>query len=122
MTAQTVTIPIPSERWLSSNQRIHRMDAAGRTRDIRLIAKHYARELEPMDAAIITVAVGYPTAREADAPNSWPSAKAAIDGLVDAGILPDDSTRYVPEHRFTRHPDKTPRGQYALTITLEPLP
>lgn len=33
--------------------------------------------------------------RMPDTGNAFPAAKAAIDGLVDAGVLPDDNGRYV---------------------------
>lgn len=119
----TVTVPIPSAMWLSSNQRLHRMQVASRTRDIRILAKHAARNLPPINGQVIaSVAVAYPPqVHRVDPPNAWPSIKAAIDGLVDSGLLPDDDSTVVDEHRFRRDPERTKRGTYQLTITLTPL-
>lgn len=43
-----------------------------------------------------------------------PAAKAAIDGIVDAGVLPDDSSRYVTSIEF-RTPE---RGSDKLVIEI----
>jgi crossover junction endodeoxyribonuclease RusA len=42
-----------------------------------------------------------------------PSAKAAIDGIVDAGVLPDDSSEYVRSIKFL----KPLRGSDSLSVT-----
>lgn len=41
-----------------------------------------------------------------------PSVKAAIDGIVDAGVLPDDSSEYVRSITFTA----PQRGRNALVL------
>ena len=38
--------------------------------------------------------------RRSDVGNVYPAAKAAIDGLVDAGVIPDDNDRYVEAITF----------------------
>jgi hypothetical protein len=48
--------------------------------------------------------------------NLGPSAKAAIDGLVKAGVLTDDSDRYVADVSF-KPGDPHPLGQLVLLIT-----
>ncbi len=117
----TITVDIPSAMWLSSNQRIHRMEAARRTADIRAIAKHAARNTAPVATPVdVRIHVALPTARRFDPPNAWPAAKAAIDGIVDAGVLPDDSSDHIPATTFRRDPEPTPRGRYRLTIQLIP--
>lgn len=35
--------------------------------------------------------------RDRDPANIWPTQKAVIDGMVDAGVVPDDNERYVEE-------------------------
>lgn len=49
---------------------------------------------------IITTQTWYkPTGRHRDTSNCFPANKLAEDGLVKVGILPDDTTEYVAEHR-----------------------
>lgn len=43
-----------------------------------------------------------------------PAVKAAIDGLVDAGVIPDDTSAYVASITFL----PTRRGRDALTLTI----
>ena len=42
------------------------------------------------------------------------SGKAAIDGLVHAGILPDDSTKYVKEVRYSQEKISTKEKEYTV--------
>ena len=44
-----------------------------------------------------------------------PSVKAAIDGIVDAGVIPDDTGEFLPQITFL--PCK--RGHNALELTIE---
>jgi hypothetical protein len=46
-------------------------------------------------AAITAVVHRSDRRRDADAHNRYPTVKAAVDGLVDAGVLPDDCDRYL---------------------------
>ena len=118
MTRQTITITVPRALWLTANGREHRMQAASRTRTLRTIAKLAARKLTPVPAVEhVLIEVGYPTARRADPPNAYPTVKALIDGIVDAGILPDDDHHHIPETRFRRG-TKSTKGHYQITITL----
>ena len=50
-----------------------------------------------------------------DVSSCHPSVKAAIDGLVDIGIIPDDTTEFVPV--ITYLPPQ--RGDDALTLVVE---
>lgn len=114
----TITVDIPSAMWLSSNHRHGNPHAKARkVADIRLLGRHAARDTPPIVGPVhITIYVGTPTARRFDAPNAWDSAKPAIDGIVDAGVLADDSSDIVPRTSFEMDPERTPRGRYRLTI------
>jgi crossover junction endodeoxyribonuclease RusA len=97
------TVELPAGlTLLNANQRLHWRPKAERTRTIR--AASYAcvkgAKVPKLKRAAIVVAaivVEYrpPDRRRRDVHNLYPSAKAAIDGLVDAGVLPDDSDRYL---------------------------
>jgi len=52
------------------------------------------------ESAVIHVTPILPDRKVQDTGACYPTAKAAIDGLVDAGVLDDDSPKYVPTITF----------------------
>ncbi len=77
----------------------------------------------PAHAAIEVEAWGrYPDRRSLpDADAIAPAVKGAIDGLVDAGIIPDDSAAYL--HGVTYRPPKINSGAPpALILVITPAP
>lgn len=121
---EKIVLELPANEWLSANGRDHWAQKARRTKSIRtraFMAGRAALRSGQVTArqgkTHIHVLVGYPTARKADPPNSYPSVKAAIDGLVDAGIFPDDNSDYV-SLGFDRDPVKSAKGTYRLTLEL----
>ena len=47
-------------------------------------------------------------------PSNWtPTTKACVDGLVDAGVWPDDDQKWV----WTSEPTFTQGGQVVITLT-----
>jgi crossover junction endodeoxyribonuclease RusA len=81
-----------------------------------------AREARlPTGLAAVTVDVTHerPNRRSLPDPAACaPSAKAALDGLVDYGLIPDDGPEHV--HSVTFRVAVT--GRHALTIRIEPVP
>jgi len=114
---RTLTIPAPAP-WVSANDRSHWATKARRTHHWRIAAGILARATTPnllRTPVAITVTVHRVSARKADATNLAPTAKACIDGLVDAGWLPDDDDTRITSTTFVAgHPRKPP----ALTITI----
>ena len=98
MTALELTIPAPCD-WLNSNQRLHRMVHAKRTAAWRAAAKDAAEAHPgwvPFTVPVRIVCTVHKTrAGRWDAGNLYPTAKAIVDGLVDAGVIPDDSNEWV---------------------------
>lgn len=119
-TTQTITLPLPAATWTTSNDRLHWRERARRTKIIRTLARVIARtELLPVPTpATITVQVHRPRRTRADAQNASPTLKAACDGLVDAGILPDDDDQHIAAVTYTAGEPTGLARQYALTITL----
>ncbi|UFU03453.1 hypothetical protein LQF12_02245 [Ruania suaedae] len=113
-------LQIPDAWWLSSNDRRHRHDVARRTHCVRRYAAIEAANsgLTLPPQVHIGIFVGYPTRRKADPPNAWPTAKAAIDGIVDAGLLADDNSDVVYAHSFAREAQKAPKGYHTLRLVL----
>src|SRR5690348_8821902 len=84
-------IPAPCKA-INSNDRLHHAVRANRTRLWREAAavRSAAAGLEQYDHAHVTAVCHFTDKRRRDAGNWYPTAKAALDGCVDAGLLPDD--------------------------------
>jgi hypothetical protein len=67
--------------------------------------------------ADVWIALDVPDRRRRDPHNLYPTIKAIIDGMVDAGCWPDDTPEYVTTHEPTFH--VVPRGQAkCVTVTV----
>ena len=118
----TLTIDVPRTIWLSSNQRLHWRTKADRTQALRTLANVTARNtgLKPIDGPVtITTHIGYPpNVHRVDPGNAHPTSKALIDGLVDAGILTDDSSDHVIDGGHRRDPTSGQPGTYRIRLEL----
>lgn len=118
---EQVTVTLPAgEPLLTSNQRHHWQAKARLTKALRTttawIAK--AQGVGPVDGPVRITAVIHPkTARRFDPHNYQPSVKAAIDGLVDAGVFPDDDSKVVHAVTFEAGP-KNPDG-WTIRLVIE---
>ena len=95
---RTFTVELPAELPLvNANKRLHRMRQADLTKAIRAAAFVMAKngKVPALQRAHIICEFRPPDRRRRDVHNLYPSAKAAVDGLVDAGVLPDDSDEYL---------------------------
>jgi len=110
----TITLP-PGLKLLNANQRVHHRVRAELTQAIRGAAMATCSEEPGMRAALVSagnhpvlhhayiLGVLHPgSRRRLDPANFYPSFKAAVDGLVDAGVLEDDDhTRVIgPDMRI----------------------
>ncbi|MGK5529336.1 hypothetical protein [Streptomyces sp. URMC 129] len=102
MTSYRITLPAGLP-LLNANQRLHHKPKARITRALRDAAFATVSENPALMAALaaakpnalferahILGVLHPPTRRRADPANWYPSFKAAVDGLVDAGLLDDD--------------------------------
>ena len=121
MSLQSFTFPAPCD-LLNANQRMHWAKKARLTRDWRWTAHRRAQQasLSPLARAHITVTLSFPDRRRRDVNNYQPTAKAIVDGLVDAGVLPDDSDAYLvgPDMRAG---ERSSEGWVVVTVTIEAL-
>lgn len=103
---------------LTANQRLHYHEKAARVRNWRLRTAILARKVKPVPHAHVICYLHFQDNRRRDAGNWYPTAKACLDGIVDAGVLEDDSDNYVigPD---MRRGEKSPAG-FAITLTLDP--
>lgn len=83
--------------WLNSNDRLHRMQENKLTSAWRAAAKGLVpAEWEQLTVPVRVVAeVWKPRRGRYDPGNLYPTAKACLDGIVDAGLLVDDDWRHV---------------------------
>ncbi|WP_346007439.1 hypothetical protein [Janibacter terrae] len=116
----TLTIPAP-DQWINANDRTHRMAVARLTKAWRNAAYWAAKDARlPVirEHVRVTASVHKLHGRQYDATNWAPTAKACVDGLRDAGVLLDDSNKYVtgPDMR----PGERATGRAYLVLNLEP--
>lgn len=111
-------IPQPTD-WVNSNHRLHWAVRAKRTKAWRTAARYAAHGLARHERVHVTVYVHKKTRRAYDAHNLVPTVKACIDGIVDAGLIPDDTNAHLvgPDMRE----GETRPDQPGLTIHVQPL-
>ncbi|WP_433235482.1 hypothetical protein ACQPYK_25415 [Streptosporangium sp. CA-135522] len=99
----TVELPV-GMTLLNSNQRLHPMAKAKLTKALRGAGRDAAAALGvPHFDRVYVIGELRPVDRRRRDPGNWyPSAKAVVDGLVDAGVLDDDDhTRLIgPDMRI----------------------
>lgn len=116
-TCYSVNLPVALV-LLTANERPHWSRRAAITGAIRAAAAALARtgKIPPLTQAWITVVLHPHNRRRLDPHNWGPSAKAAIDGLVDADVLPDDDSQHLIAVTFMLGQPR-PARQLALHIT-----
>lgn len=111
-----LTINAPCEP-LTSNQRLHHHKRAELTRNWRLRTAILARKLPAVTSAHVTYWIHPTTNRRRDVANYYPTIKACLDGVVDAGVLPDDDDKHVigPDPRLGEK-----RPEFTVVLSLDP--
>lgn len=118
-TAFEIDIPMVGNRPpLNANQRLHWRQRAQRVALIRDAVTLLARNAHIPTGRHLVVQLHFQPGdnRRRDASNLVPTQKPAVDGLVRAGIVPDDTAEWVTEHMPKLHPGK---GQRRLWLTVE---
>ena len=108
----TIVLAQPQE-WLSLNKRYHWARRAELTRYWRALTAAAAKKNRgdatwPLPRCRVVVTLVVPDRRRRDAANYAPTAKAAVDGLVDCGVWPDDTAEFVvgPDMRIEHTPHR----------------
>ena len=107
---------------VSANRRIHWSRRAELQRYWRQRAELELRAVYwwQLERATIEAVIRYPDRRRRDVHNLVPLViKPAIDGCVDAGLLPDDDDRHVVSVSIRRDPDP---GPHRVTLIIEAAP
>jgi Holliday junction resolvase RusA-like endonuclease len=89
----------PTNPWsLNAERSMHWATRARHIKAWRTVARHAASlapELRELGPCQVTVHLSFPRRARRDPSNYLPPCKAAIDGLVDAGLWPDDNADWV---------------------------
>ena len=118
---RTWTVTVASELpMLNLNQRLHWAKKAQLTKHWRRLAYLNATIADlprNLNRVHIIAHVTKPTNRAYDAHNLLPTLKAAVDGLVDYGLIPDDTNAHLvgPDLR------QGGKGDAGITITITEL-
>lgn len=119
---------VPVKRMLNSNQRLHHMTKAARSKWLRELARERGMSLFPGggDGAVlfdgpveVSVTVCPTTRSRMDPPNVYPSVKALVDGLTDAGWWEDDHWRFLPLMSFAYGGRSPVKGCYRLVLDVQ---
>lgn len=79
-----------------------------------------ARQLDAVDPPVVVTLTGRPPDRRRRDVDGWSlAAKAAIDGLRDAGVIADDSWAHVREVRLRAVPPDG-SGEWGWWLSIEP--
>ena len=123
MTAPTVfELQLPwTSPPISLNHRRHWRATANLTRAVRDATHVLAREARIGRHERVRVTLHYRPRdkRIRDEENNVPTLKACCDGLVDAGIVPDDSPQFMEKDMPVIHPAASPAR---LWLVVTPLP
>jgi crossover junction endodeoxyribonuclease RusA len=108
----------PDLPLLNANDRIHYRSRARITKEIRSAAKEAVQHVPFTRFGEVKVRCIFraPDNRRRDVSNLYPSFKCALDGLVDAGLLKDDSDRYVKEFTIIRGENLSKRSQLIIEV------
>ncbi|WP_172121434.1 hypothetical protein [Actinomyces faecalis] len=127
-----IVIEVPGREWLTSNGRYHWADRSRRTAAVRRRAWAAALGCRGADGrrhrrpwfvgrVRVTATVQGRTAGRMDPANAYPTVKAVLDGLTDAGVWEDDDSGHVvgPDMRRGVPDSRIPTGSHRITITIE---
>ena len=121
----SILFTIPDNEWLTANDRMKWQPKARRTAMLRDRAKYQslnalrAGTLKPAFGRVrVTAGIQYRAGR-ADPANAYPTIKALIDGMTDAGVFVDDSSQYVVGPDMRRVAGRPPKGTHTIAIMIE---
>lgn len=73
----------------------------------------------PLNPCEVTVTIYSPTKSKLDPPNLYPTVKAIIDGMTDAGIWTDDNHNVIKKLSFVYGGLSKEKGHYRLDFDIE---
>ena len=97
MSDVTFSLALRRPQLLTAYERLHWAERAAKVRALRQLAAYAWRQAGAvrLERAHCVVTVAWPDKRRRDAGNLHPTLKACVDGVVAAGLLPDDDDRHL---------------------------
>lgn len=97
MSGYELFVPLAGKEWITANQRLHWRVRSGRTVQWRQDTKWHAlaAKIPYIPTALIVCELRFSTLHRRDPANWAPTAKACVDGLVDAEVFDDDDHKHV---------------------------
>ena len=104
-------------QFMNSNDREHWSKRAKVSSLLRTTARAQCKGIPKGLPRVKIKAIYYaPDNRRRDVSNLFPSCKAIIDGIVDAGVIKDDNDKYVVSMEMVRGEYNIPKGQLVIEI------
>lgn len=97
-------VELGKDEVLNANHRNHFQVQARKTANLRQLGFSLCKRTETWGKdrpADVVCVVTQDTRRRFDPPNFYPTFKAIIDGMVDAGVFTDDNRDVIPSITFT---------------------
>lgn len=93
-------LPLTRSKLITANDKMHWAARSRLTKQLRQWGYLLGREGDGvarlgLTHARVEVEFAYPDRRRRDRSNLAPTVKAIMDGLIDAGLLPDDADRFL---------------------------
>lgn len=106
---------------LTANQRLHWAHKAKITAEIRDLAAWQAKRVPPMTRCRVDLIWKVRDSRRRDVDNVVPTLKAICDGIVDAGVVPDDTPQYMDKRmpQIVRVPNGGPASITVVVTSIE---
>jgi gp53 len=120
-------LPLTRSKLLTANDKMHWAARSRLTKQLRQWGYLLGREGEGVARlglrhARVEMEFAYPDRRRRDRSNLAPTVKAIMDGLIDAGLLPDDADRFldgphtVIATRLADHCVAVPRYEVSIRV------
>lgn len=109
----------PGLPTLNANDRVHYMARSKKTEKLRAEAYKAAKAQPfiPFSKVKLRCIFRAPDNRRRDVANLYPSFKAIVDGLVDAGVMKDDHDGIVREFTIVRGENYPKKGQLIVEVS-----
>ncbi|HGA1234405.1 TPA: hypothetical protein ACIRGU_000652 [Streptococcus suis] len=112
---------------INSNDRFHTQIKAKMTKRIRVFSYYQTLATKDKKRAVfsqsntceVTVTIYSPTKSKLDPPNLYPTVKAIIDGMTDAGIWTDDNHKVIKKLSFVYGGLSGEKGHYKFVFDIE---
>lgn len=117
-----VTIRVLRDDAINANDRLHWSGKSLKTRNLRSLAGWKARSVGLVKCKRATINVYVATSQNrGDVANWHPTVKALLDGLVDYGVLPDDSDKFLSGPFLHRDARRAQSGCVEFRVVVTPM-